>query len=358
MKRRYLINVLKYALAIGLLGFVIYRNWGTLESKGLAYVWQKHVVDGQPINYHFLVLAALCCMFAVSCTIVRWYFLVRAVGLPFTIGNAFRLGLVGYFFSAFLPGSVGGDIVKAAFIAREQNRRTVAVATVLIDRALALWALIWFVALIGTGFWLSGQLVGEAAPVLQSIVLTAAIMVGVTTVGWLLLGLLSQARAEKFATRLHHIKKVGHSAAEFWRAIWMYRCRPKTTALAMLIALIGHVGFVLTFYFCVLVLAEPGQNIPSLQTQFLIVPIGMVISATPFFPGGAGIAELGFEKLFEMVGANGASGVLGSLVQRVINWVLGLIGYLVYHRLKATHHPAPAQSIELATTASPTPSVN
>ena len=80
---------------------------------------------------------------------------------------------------------------------------------------------------------------------------------------------------------------------------------------------------------------------------FLIVPIGMVIGATPLFPGGAGIGEAGFGGLYALVGATAAAGVLASLVQRVITWVLGLIGYIVYLRLKATRHPAPAQSVEL-----------
>ena len=83
--------------------------------------------------------------------------------LPFTLGNAFRLGLLGFFFSTFLPGSVGGDLVKAAGIAREQSRRTVAVATVIMDRIMGLWGLCWLVALLGGGFWMAADLEGTKA---------------------------------------------------------------------------------------------------------------------------------------------------------------------------------------------------
>ena len=83
--------------------------------------------------------------------------LVRAQDLPFTLPNAMRLGLVAFFFNAFLPGSIGGDIVKAAFLAKEQSRRTVAVATVIIDRAVGLWGLFWLVALLGSVFWVAGD---------------------------------------------------------------------------------------------------------------------------------------------------------------------------------------------------------
>src|SRR5262245_10163045 len=61
----------------------------------------------------------------------RWFLLVRALDLPFALRDAIRLGLVGTFYNTFLPGSVGGDFVKAFFIAKgHPTRRPAAVATV------------------------------------------------------------------------------------------------------------------------------------------------------------------------------------------------------------------------------------
>src|SRR6202023_4279934 len=97
----------------------------------------------------FLILAGLVALTSVLVTFVRWYILVRAQDLPFTLPSALRLGMIGYYLSTFLPGAVGGDIIKAAFIAREQSRRTVAVTTVIVDRVIGLVGLIWLVALIG-----------------------------------------------------------------------------------------------------------------------------------------------------------------------------------------------------------------
>jgi hypothetical protein len=407
VNKRLLWNLLKYVLALGLLSYVVWSNWGdsrrvaarivlgdtpskgmvtgtvtaytsgqsiTLQDqagqqteyalvkdktkieladgldlgvgqevaiqeapRGLAYVWHKHVVQREPVpGPGYFVLAVLICLVSVLITFFRWYILVRAQGLPFTLPNALRLGMVGYFFNAFLPGSVGGDIIKAAFLAREQSRRTVAVATVIMDRAIALWALIWFVALAGIFFWIGGFLQGDARKESEFIILAAASIVGVTLLMWIVLGLLPDHRAERFAGRLSRLPKVGHAAAEFWRAVWMYRCQQRYVAASMLISWVGHVGFVLTFYFSVLTLWDPssGLKIPSLAEHFLIVPIGLVIQAMPLFPGGAGIGELGFGGLYSWLGCPPVSGVLGSLVQRVITWVLGLFGYLVYLRMK------------------------
>jgi uncharacterized protein (TIRG00374 family) len=304
-------------------------------SRGLAYVWQRHVVHKAPVHYGYFLLAFAVGFAATVSTFYRWYILVRAVNLPFRVADSMRLGFIGVFFNTFLPGSVGGDAIKAWFISKEQSRRTVSIATVIMDRGIALWALVWFVAILGGAFWLGGLLVGDGAAQCRRIVSAAVSIVAASALVWFLLGLLSEARAERFAERLARLPKLGGQAAEFWRAVWIYRCRPWTVYAVLLISLAGHVGFVLLFYFSMLTLWDPGsgQEIPTLAQHFLIVPIGMVIGAMPLFPGGAGIGELGFGLLYGWLGASEASGVLGSLVQRVNTWIIGLIGYVVYRRM-------------------------
>lgn len=310
---------------------------------GVGYVWRKHVMRGEPIHAQFLVLAVLVLSGAVLLTFTRWYILVRAVGLPFRLADALRLGLIGFFFNIFLPGSIGGDVIKAAFLAREQSRRTVAVATVIMDRAIALWGLIWFVAILGGIFWVGGLLDGDGGAECQFIVKAASGIVAVTLTLWLALGLLPQHRAERFAGRLERVRRVGGSLAELWRAVWMYRCRQKSVAAAMLISFVGFVGFILTFYFCVRTLFDPtdsAQRIPTVAEHFLIVPIGLVIQAMPLFPGGAGISQLGFGALYRWLGCTPAAGILGSVMQMVIAWTLGLAGYLFYLRMKPALQPS------------------
>jgi uncharacterized protein (TIRG00374 family) len=343
VSKRILVLVCKYGLAFGLLGWVVHSNWAPPSGKGLGYVWQRHAVEGQPVHLGFLVAGFVIYAVAAILTILRWYLLVRAQGLPFRVADALRLGLIGLFYNTFLPGSVGGDAVKAYALTREQSRRTVAVATVVMDRVLALWGLFWFVAVLGGFFWLAGMLEGPAAETSKRVVTAALAVVGASTVAWLLLGLLPAHRAERFAGRLERLPKVGGSAAEFWRAVWMYRCRQLSVAVAMLIAWLGFVGFVVAFYCCARALwdGDPAQPLPSLTQHFLIVPIGLVIMAVPLLPGGAGIGELGFGLLYKWFGFAEANGVLGTLVQRVLGWVVGLAGYGVCLRMKANNPSSP-----------------
>src|SRR5262249_58221984 len=123
------------------------------------------------------------------------YMRVRARDFPFTVRNAYRLGLVGVFYNTFLPGSVGGDLVKAFFIAREHpERRTRAVATVIMDRALGLFGLILFTAVLGSAAWAGGDTRIRANPELQWLIKTMAADAGARIAGVLRLGLVPQGR--------------------------------------------------------------------------------------------------------------------------------------------------------------------
>jgi uncharacterized membrane protein YbhN (UPF0104 family) len=334
-------NVLKYLLAVVLLTWVVWSNWGEPGKHGLGDVWHRHVVEGAPVAWGFFAAAFVIYCGAVLITLLRWYLLVRAQDLPITIIQALRFGMIGMFFNAFLPGAVGGDIIKAAALARGQSRRTVAVATVIMDRVIALWGLVWFVALLGSVFWMAGALEGNAAERCKTIVALAVGAVVVSLSVWLLLGLLPQERAERFAARLERLPRIGGSAAELWRAVWLYRCRQKVVFQVLALSWVGHVGFVAAFYFAASTLwdGNPEHGIPTFTQHFLIVPIGLVVQALVPTPGGAGGGEWGFGALYKLLNCDPANGVLGSLVQRVVTWCIGLIGWAVYANLRA-HQPS------------------
>ena len=96
----------------------------------------------QPKQWELVVAGFACYFAAFSITILRWYVLVVTLGLRFRLRNAFRLGFLGYLLSFVSAGAVGGDLFKAVFIAREQpGRRTEAVATIVLDRVIGIFAL-------------------------------------------------------------------------------------------------------------------------------------------------------------------------------------------------------------------------
>jgi uncharacterized protein (TIRG00374 family) len=344
MTKKYLLNTVKYGLGIALLTYVIVTHWsGSPDGRipGLAETLAK------PVQWTPLGIAALAYLVGLLFTFYRWYILVRSQDLPFTVTNAFRLGLVGFFFSTFLPGSIGGDIVKAVSIARQQDRRTVAVSTVLIDRVIGLWGLIWLVVLMGGTFWFSGNEAVVSQKKLQSIILTSTAIIAVTVVLWIILRILPEQRAKVFAGRLARIPKVGHAASEFWGAIWMYRCKGGSVAVTLLMSVVGHVFFVFAFYFAAQVFQEPSA-IPSLAEHFLIVPIGLATQAVIPVPGGLGVGEALFGQLYAMVGKLETTGVTAMLTQRLIIWGLSFTGYIVYLQMRPGLRSVTKEEADLA----------
>jgi uncharacterized protein (TIRG00374 family) len=289
-----------------------------------------------PLQPGPLLACAAIYLLGVLLTFIRWYILVLAQDLPLTLVNSIRLGLVGFFFSSFLPSAIGGDVVKAAMIAREQQRRTVAVSTVLFDRAIGLWGLIWVVVLLGMLFKLTGNPVLTENSYLRFVVFICSVVIGASLVGWMVLLMLPASRAQIFAGRLEKIPKVGHSLGEFWRATWMYRLKQKSVVVAIIISICSHICFVVAFYYASQIFADPNQppTYPSLSEDFLIVPLGTGLQAIFPTPGGMGAGETGFGYLFTKVGKEAPDGVLTMVAQRTVILILSLLGFVVYLFMK------------------------
>ena len=75
---------------------------------------------------------------------IRWWFLLRAIGLHVELKQAFILTWIGNFFNTSLPGAVTGDVVKGYYVikAQQEEGRTRAFMTLIIDRFVGVFGLI------------------------------------------------------------------------------------------------------------------------------------------------------------------------------------------------------------------------
>lgn len=335
---RWVVPFLKYGVGFGLLGFVIFKYWGpkTDPQTGDITPGIGQLLEG-PIAFEWLAAAMLLMVGAASLQIYRWYTLVRALDLPFTVRNAYRLSLVGIFYNTFIPGSVGGDLVKAYFIAHAHpERKTRAVASVIVDRALGLFGLILFVAVMGSGAWALGDERIAANPDLQWIVKVMAGVASASVAGFLLLGLLPPTRVDRFAGRLKAVPKVGTPLAELWYAVWMYRQRPGVVAVGVALSAVSHFGLVFAFHCASRVFPplNPAAELATLSEHMVIAPIGFIAQAVPITPGGVGVAEGVFAWLYKLSGRPPTRGIVARLSLRLVEWLIALTGYVVYLRMR------------------------
>lgn len=330
-------GLVKYGLGFGALAYVLVK-----------YRPQLAELFDRPPEWGYLAAAAA---LAVGCTalqLYRWYLLVRALGLPFSGRGLVRLGLVGYYYNSFLPGSVGGDVVKAYFIARgHPERRAAAVATVAADRLIGLFGLILYVAAVGGGCWLAGNEQIASNGYLRHIITICGGVASLAVAGYAFVWVLPEARAASLGATLARVPALGKTLGELWLTARTYSQKPGTVLAAVGLSAVVHTGFVLIFHLAVRVFppADPSL-LGTLPEHFVIAPMGYIGQAFFPAPGGVGGGEALFGYLYTLLrsqlieadpsreAAVTAVGVAGRLSMRLVEWTLGLLGYVAYLFMK------------------------
>lgn len=97
------------------------------------------VHSAQPL---FLLLALLVLPISYTITSLRWHMLLETLEIHIGRWRTFVLNMVGAFYNTFMPGSTGGDLVKAYYASRHTTHRVRAIISVVVDRVLGLLALV------------------------------------------------------------------------------------------------------------------------------------------------------------------------------------------------------------------------
>jgi uncharacterized protein (TIRG00374 family) len=339
-KSRSWTGILKYVIGFGVLALMLALSWnGKNGAPGL-----KDLLQRTP-DFAMLGLVAGLWVGVLAIQYLRWFGLVRALDLPFTLRNAVRLGLVGTYYNTFLPGAIGGDFVKAFFIAQgHPGRKPAAVATVVADRLLGLFGLLVFGGVVGGGMWLAGDPNLTGNPKLQTIIIICFVLVAVGAVGFVGIGFLTHHAADRVASRLHRLRKVGPTLAELWFTARQYRARPTAILVGVGLSAVAHTLMLFAFHFAVRVYPPLNPDfsvnealIGTLPEHLVIAPIGFIVQALIPLPGGLGASEFTFGGLYTLIRPNGGEWVAlwGRLALRAVEWGIGLIGFIAYLGMKA-----------------------
>lgn len=311
--KKYLIWIAKISVSAAILSYLFYNAWQNRSFDDLV---------NQPKNWGLLAGGLLVALLSFLVSFLRWYMLVRALELPFAFRNAIRLGFIGHFFSFLTLGMVGGDLLKAIFIAHEQpGRRTEAVASVIIDRVIGLYALF----VMATAAFFVSDLSGDAA------LRVCQVTVGMTIAGTCGLALVLMPGFTSLALwdALAKIPKLGRLIERLVFAVRMYRRKLHVLAVSLVMSLGVHALSTLSVF--LVAYGLPGKS-PDLGTHFVIVPIAMVANAIPL-PGGLGGLEMALEFLYRAVGDASypdGRGFVIALTYRLITILLALIGVAYY----------------------------
>jgi uncharacterized membrane protein YbhN (UPF0104 family) len=302
-----IVNLALIALAFGLLAFVVYQNAEKIRD----------VLTRKP-DYRLLLAGIVIFQASVMLTFVRWYALVRVIEPRFALRSTFLLGFIGYVFNLVIPGAVGGDLIKAAYLVRMRIRKTQAVASMVIDRIMGLLGLFVLASVAGAVAW------GMATPVVQRLIVAAWVATGA---GLLLLAcIFGQVFTRFFGLAPAPHTRLGTVTAELNAMATTYRSRPDVVALAMGLSIVGHSMNVFAFYLMGRMLFPAMTT--TLGQHFLMGPLTLFTMAVPLPFGALGLSEGVADQLLGLVGH--PSGALAMMAFRILMFCCGLTGAIVY----------------------------
>jgi uncharacterized protein (TIRG00374 family) len=303
------VNLGLVLLAFALLGAVLWQNREKLRE-----------VFSRPLDLRLLGLGVLVFQLSLLITYVRWYLLVRVIEPRFTLRSTMLLGFIGYVFNLVIPGAVGGDFIKAAYLVRMHIRKTQAVASMVIDRIVGLLGLFLLAAIAGGVAW------GIATPPVRDLIVASWVA---TSLGLLVLALIFLQVFSWLVPSSGGLAqgRLGAVLSELRTMSSTYRRRLDLVAVSILLSMLVHSLNVLAFYLMGRMLF-PNSMATSLAQHFLMVPLTLFTTAVPLPFGALGLSEGIGDQLFKLVGH--PSGALAMMGFRVLMFACGLIAACVY----------------------------
>jgi uncharacterized protein (TIRG00374 family) len=313
-------------LALLLLSILIIK--GPFDPKQLKFVLTqpKILALGFAIFFMQLVLFS-----------VRWRLFINLItALP--IAKIVRLNLVGLFFNLFIPGGVGGDIVKALELSKSGDiSRSQGLSTVLSDRIFGLFSMITMalIFLLVESLRHPNDYVSKLA--FLSFVLFAGMTFSLLFLPQIFTKLSSYLnnrntpfllKFEKFISTLH------------FTFITFRKLKLQSKSF-----LLSFFSQLLAIYFMYQVVIALGVEPPSFLIFFSLSCFGFVASAIPIMPGGIGVGQYAFFVLFAHLTEDlGKATVIAITTLQLFNLFYALIGGVIF----AFMPKLPSKTIEVS----------
>lgn len=229
-------------------------------------------------NPWYLLLALAVLPVGYFVTSFRWHMLLEVLEIPIGLGRTFIINMVGAFYNTFMPGSTGGDLVKAYYASKHTTHRVRAVISVIWDRLLGLLALI----VLG-GAMAALQL---NVPDCRRVAIACGALLVATAAGLFVFyhPLLRKITGFDFILARLPAQRQLNNAVE---AMHLYGRRPIVSVLAIIMTFPVHITTIVS---ASLAGHAFGISMP-LFYYWVAVPVIVLVGAIPISPQGAGVME-------------------------------------------------------------------
>lgn len=235
------------------------------------------------LKWHLMLCAIVSLIASALVTGLRWRILLAVQQVHIGIKEAFKLVMLGDFCSNVLPGTLGGDAVKAYLVAKKTPHKAAVLISVFVDRAMGMCMVTLLATIVLSAVWASGET--KAETILAPAISIAAVLAVLAGVGILVMspGLRRILRLQKIYRRLP-LSRLLSSAGD---ALAVYRRNPQALLKAAGLTLVSQslgIGSV--------ILIGVGLELSTAwYNYFICVPLVQIISAVPLTPGSVGVME-------------------------------------------------------------------
>ncbi len=246
---------------------------------------------------------------------LRWMILLRVEEVRISFLESLRLSLIGIFFNFFTPGGVGGDVVKAGYLMRSYRHKKWFIGwSILVDRIFGMLALLLYSSITGLIFY------KQLSPDLQLSFYSLSLTVLIGFVVLVSVLIFSPKKKIDQLLRNHPLLE------KVFIPLFYFFQKPKNVILPFLLSLISQ-GLVISLgAFLVYYLKLDLQ----IWMVLLIFPFGFFATILPISPAGIGVGQAAFYYLFKRVAGNGEFGILTITFFQAVQFLVGLIGGLLF----------------------------
>lgn len=277
-------------------------------------------------NSNILLGGVICLSLQTLFFSFRWKYFVNQV-VSFSLFQSVRQTLIGYFFNFFIPGGVGGDVMKALDLSKIKNlKKNTSFSLIFLDRILGLYAMIFFSVI-----FLLLEHASSEYNLKRYITITFGMFL-IATIGLLfaskivsiLKSLLNrtatQTWAHKILNQFYHLSEKISSNVNRKNILW-----------SLIFSFFAQIFAILFLYQVAQELAPDAiQNIPFMLF-FPLACFAFMAASIPITPGGIGLGQAGFYLIFSQFDKTVATQlVIGISLYQLFCLAIGFIGGFFY----------------------------
>ncbi|MDT8445893.1 MAG: lysylphosphatidylglycerol synthase transmembrane domain-containing protein [bacterium] len=288
MTKRLVVLSLKLSLLFAVIYYLV--STGRLEPRSVLLLAANPLESSSIVFFVFFGLIGL--------TGFRWWLLLRSNGFHLSLFRTEQILLIAHFFSTFLPGAAGIDVIKSGYLIKYRDAqissKTPLLTTILLDRLLGVKAILILSCI--------SLLSMHRTTFLESLfwlVLLIFLAMAFALVSFIKGFKIGEMGARKLSAFLKN-----QVPTKIVKALSFYETQKKVLFSALATSLLIQMINVLVFYLI-------SRILPSFNADFFqlaaLVPVGLLLTIIPLGPSGIGAGYIGFDYLFSQLGISGGA---------------------------------------------------